>query len=325
MRNAMQLKAIINNIAKEKGIRPQLALQNYMLERFLERVSLSQYRDNFIIKGGFLIASMVGLDTRTTMDMDATIKGRQVSQETIQQMVEDIISVQVDDDIRFEFKSIGDIRDDDEYGGYRVALTANYEKMAVPLKLDITTGDKITPKEIEYEYKLMLDDRSIRVLAYNLPTILAEKLETVISRSDQNTRPRDYYDIYILTKVQAKNIELDILKVALEATAEKRGTVNAIENYAEAIDIVKDSDVMKQRWDIYRDDFAYAADIAFDEVCDAVVAVMGRLQNMAKQPRYNKETEAAMLEARDIMDGKQDAKQYSSASELFGDLDKEKE
>ena len=177
MKNAMQLKAIINNIAKAKGIRPQLVLQNYMLERFLERVSLSRYRDNFIIKGGFLIASMVGLDTRATMDIDATIKGHPVSQETVQQMIEDIISVQADDSITFEFKSIGDIRDDDEYGGYRVALSANYEKMAVPLKLDITTGDKITPKEIEYEYKLMLDDRSIRVLAYNLATILAEKLD----------------------------------------------------------------------------------------------------------------------------------------------------
>lgn len=274
MKNAMQLKAVINNIAKEKGVRPQLALQNYMLERFLERVSLSEYRDNFIIKGGFLIASMVGLDTRATMDMDATIKGRPVSQEAVQQMVEDIISVQVDDNIAFEFKSIEDIRDDDEYGGYRVALSANYEKMAVPLKLDITTGDKITPKEIEYEYKLMLDDRSIRVLAYNLPTILAEKLETVISRSNQNTRLRDYYDIYILTKVQAQNIDMHLLKAALDATVEKRGTINAIDNYEEIISSVRESDIMAQRWDMYRKDFSYAADIEFDEVCDAVLEIM---------------------------------------------------
>lgn len=277
MRNAMQLKAIINNIAKEKGIRPQLALQNYMLERFLERVSLSQYRDNFIIKGGFLIASMVGLDTRTTMDMDATIKGRPISRENVRQMIEDIISVQVDDSIAFEFKSIGDIREDDEYGGYRVALAANYEKMAVPLKLDITTGDKITPKEIEYEYKLMLHDRSIRVLAYNLPTILAEKLETVISRSDQNTRPRDYYDIYILTKVQAQNIDMPLLKTALDATVDKRGTINAIENYEEIISSVRESDIMAQRWYIYRKDFSYAADIEFNEVCDAVLEIMRRV------------------------------------------------
>lgn len=274
MRNAMQLKAIINNIAKEKGIRPQLVLQNYMLERFLERVSLSRYRDNFIIKGGFLIASIVGLDTRATMDMDATIKGRPVSQQTVQKMVEDIIAVRVDDDIHFEFKSIGGIRDDDEYGGYRVALSANYEKMAVPLKLDITTGDKITPREIEYEYKLMLDNRIIRVLAYNLQTILAEKLETVISRSDQNTRPRDFYDVFILTKVQAQNINTPLLRIALNATAEKRGTISAIEKYEEIMSVVRDSSIMKERWEAYRKDFNYASDIEFNEVCDAVLWIM---------------------------------------------------
>ena len=159
MKNAMQLKAIVKNMAKEKKIAAQLVLQNYMLERFLERVSLSSYRENFIIKGGFLIASMVGLDTRATMDMDATIKGYPVNEETIQNMIMGILTVQVDDSISFEFKSVGENREGDEYTGYRVALTANYEKMAVPLKLDITTGDKITPREIEYEYKrLILQD-----------------------------------------------------------------------------------------------------------------------------------------------------------------------
>ena len=159
MKNAMQLKAIVKNMAKEKKIAAQLVLQNYMLERFLERVSLSSYRENFIIKGGFLIASMVGLDTRATMDMDATIKGYPVNEETIQNMIMGILTVQVDDSISFEFTSVGEIREGDEYTGYRVALTANYEKMAVPLKLDITTGDKITPREIEYEYKrLILQD-----------------------------------------------------------------------------------------------------------------------------------------------------------------------
>ena len=220
MKNAMQLKAVVKNMASVKKVSAQLVLQNYMLERFLERASLSPYRENFIIKGGFLIASMVGLDSRATMDMDATIKGYPVSSETIQSMIEEILAISVDDNISFEFRSIGEIREGDEYTGYRVALTANYEKMAVPLKLDITTGDKITPREIEYEYKLMLEDRSIHVLAYNLPTILAEKLETVISRGDQNTRPRDYYDIFILTKLQSGNIDLTTLKGAMWATTE---------------------------------------------------------------------------------------------------------
>ena len=277
MKNAMQLKAIIKNIAKNKNISAALVLQNYMLERFLERVSLSRYHDNYIIKGGFLIASMVGLDSRATMDMDATIKGYPVNEEAIRKMVEDIIAVPVEDAIHFCLKSVRKIREGDEYTGYRVALTADYEKMAVPLKLDITTGDKITPREIEYSYKLMMEDRSIRVLAYNLSTILAEKLETVVSRGDQNTRPRDYYDIYILSKLQAENIDVDSLKAALSATTAKRGSSELMMQYAEIMRTVKSSDVMKRQWDNYRKDFDYAAGIEFEETCDAVVAMMDEL------------------------------------------------
>lgn len=277
MKNAIQLKAIIKNIAKNKNISAALVLQNYMLERFLERVSLSRYHDNYIIKGGFLIASMVGLDSRATMDMDATIKGYPVNEEAIRKMVEDIIAVPVEDAIHFCLKSVREIREGDEYTGYRVALTANYEKMAVPLKLDITTGDKITPREIEYSYKLMMEDRSIRVLAYNLSTILAEKLETVVSRGDQNTRPRDYYDIYILSKLQAENIDIDSLKAALSATTAKRGSSELMMQYAEIMRTVKSSDVMKRQWDNYRKDFDYAAGIEFEETCDAVVAMMDEL------------------------------------------------
>lgn len=277
MKNAMQLKAIIKNIAKNKNISAALVLQNYMLERFLERVSLSRYHDNYIIKGGFLIASMVGLDSRATMDMDATIKGYPVNEEAIRKMVEDIIAVHVEDAIHFCLKSVREIREGDEYTGYRVALTADYEKMAVPLKLDITTGDKITPREIEYSYKLMMEDRSIRVLAYNLSTILAEKLETVASRGNQNTRPRDYYDIYILSKLQAKNIDVDSLKAALSATTAKRGSSELMMQYAEIMRTVKSSDVMKRQWDNYRKDFDYAAGIEFEETCDAVVAMMDEL------------------------------------------------
>ena len=277
MKNAMQLKAIVKNIAKEKKISAQLVLQNYMLERVLERVSLSKYRSNFIIKGGFLIASMVGLNSRATMDMDATIKGYPLNNETVQKMIKEILSIPVDDNISFEFGSTGEIREGDEYTGYRVHLTANYEKMAVPLKLDITTGDKITPGEIEYEYKLMLEDRSIRVFAYNLPTILAEKLETVISRGDQNTRPRDYYDIFILTKLQSGNINLDTLREAFRVTAEKRGSDEAVIQYREIMKVVRNSSVMNRQWNDYRKDFDYAVEIDFGETCDAVIAIMDRI------------------------------------------------
>lgn len=277
MKNAMQLKAIIKNLAKEKHISAQLVMQNFMLERLLERISVSKYQQNFILKGGFLIAAMVGLDTRATMDMDATIKGLPVNEQTVRNMFEEICKVELDDDVTFSFRSIGEIREGDEYTGYRVALSANYPPMAIPLKLDITTGDKITPKEIEYQFKLLLEERSISVLAYNLETILSEKLETVISRGDQNTRPRDYYDIYILAKLQHSNIEPKALRDALNATAQKRWSVEVIKEYRKIMDTVRNSEVMQRQWENYRKDFEYAEGIAFEETCDAVVGLMDEL------------------------------------------------
>lgn len=279
MKNAMQLKARIKNIAKEKNIAAQLVLQNYMLERFLERVSLSEYKDKYIIKGGFLISSMVGLSSRTTMDMDATIKGYPVNEVSVREMIEDIIAIHSEDDVSFVIKSVGEIREGDEYMGFRVALTADYPPMAVPLKLDITTGDKITPKEIKYEYKLMMEDRTIQVLAYNLETILAEKLETVISRGDQNTRPRDYYDIFILTRLQDNNIDMESLFQAIDNTSQKRATSDILKDYRSIMEKVKNSDVMIQRWNDYRKDFDYAQEIEFRDACNAVVLIMDRKQN----------------------------------------------
>ena len=277
MKNAMQLKAIVKNIAKEKKISAALVLQNYMLERFLERVSLSRYRENYIIKGGFLIASMVGLNSRATMDMDATVKGYPVDEITIQKMIEEIIRIPVHDAITFRLKSIGEIREGDDYTGYRVALSADYEKMSVPLKLDITTGDKITPNEIEYNYSLMLEDRSISVLAYNLSTILAEKLETIVSRGDQNTRMRDYYDVFILSKLQADNIEMKGLKEAFLATTTKRGSSEAVRNYNDIMKVVKNSSIMKLQWNDYRKEFDFANGIEFESTCEAVVSLMNQL------------------------------------------------
>ena len=274
MKNVMQLKAIIKNLAKEKHISAQLVMQNFMLERLLERISVSKYQQNFILKGGFLIAAMVGLDTRATMDMDATIKGLPVNEQTIREMFGEICRIELDDDVSFSFRSIGEIREGDEYTGYRVSLLANYPPMAVPLKLDITTGDRITPKEIEYRFKLLLENRSILVLAYNLETIMAEKLETVISRGDQNTRPRDYYDIYILTKLQYSNINIERLKKAL---TEKRGSSIVVKDYRRIMNTVENSDIMQRQWNNYQKDFDYATDILFKDVCEAVVKLMGDL------------------------------------------------
>ena len=277
MKNAMQLKAIIKKMAKEKKMSAQLVLQNYMLERLLERVSLSRFRNHFILKGGFLIAAMVGLDTRATMDMDATIKGYPVDEKTIRSMFEEICTIEIPDDITFSFRSIGEIREGDEYTGYRVALTADFPPMAVPLKLDITTGDKITPKEIEYSFKLLMEDRSISILAYNLETILAEKLETVVSRGDQNTRPRDYYDIYVLLKLRSNDISMGDLLAAVTATCQKRGTAEVMKNYRAIMDQVSSSPVMNDQWRKYQAEFSYAADIAFRETCVTVQTVMDEI------------------------------------------------
>lgn len=232
---------------------------------------------NTLSREVFLISSMIGIDSRTTMDMDATIKGYPVNKESIRTMIENIISISVEDNINFQLNNIGEIREGDEYTGYRVSLSANYEKMAVPLKLDITTGDIITPREIEYSYALMMEDRNIRVLAYNLSTILAEKLETVISRGDQNTRPRDYYDIYILSTVQSENIGIQSLHKALMATSEKRGSVNLLKQYCTIMNNVKQSEIMKRQWNLYRKEFSYASEIEFADTCSVVIAIMDKV------------------------------------------------
>jgi len=188
----MQLKAFIKNKAIEKNITAQLVMQNYVLERLLERISLSPYKQNFILKGGLLISAIVGLDTRATMDMDTTIKGFELTHEALRKIFTEICNISVDDDVEFELLGTADIREADDYPGIRVNMKANYSPISVALTVDVTTGDKITPREIEYKYSLMFDERTINILAYNLETVLAEKLETVVSRGIANTRPRDF-------------------------------------------------------------------------------------------------------------------------------------
>jgi len=274
MKNAMQLKAIIKNLAKEHHISAQLVMQNFMLERLLERISVSEYCQNFILKGGFLIAAIVGIDTRATMDMDATIRGIPVNEESMRNMFEKLCEIALNDDVTFKFYSINAIREDNKYAGYRISLTANYPPMSVPLKLDITTGDKITPKEIEYQFKLLLENRSISVLAYNLETVMAEKLETIITRGDQNTRPRDYYDVYILKKLQFANIQPATLKKALFATVQKRGTLEVIKQYRMIVLNVRKSELMLKYWLNYQKDFEYASDVTFTDICDTIMQLM---------------------------------------------------
>lgn len=273
-RNPMQLKAFIKKKAAEKNISAQLVMQNYMLERLLERISLSTYRNNFILKGGFLISVIVGLDTRTTMDLDTTIKGFTLTHKSIRKVFTEICAVEIEDDVSFTLEDIYDIRETDDYPGIRVSLKANYPPISVPLTVDVTTGDIITPKEIEYTFKLLFDDRTLSILAYNLETVLAEKIETVLSRSIANTRPRDFYDIHIIFALRGNECDKNILKRALEQTSAKRGSGKVMQNYVEIIEEIRDNPQMQNLWKKYQKNFDYAKDITFEDTCNSVKYIM---------------------------------------------------
>ena len=275
--NPMQLKAFIKKKAAEKHISAQLVMQNYMLERLIERISLSKYKQNFIIKGGFLISAIVGLDTRTTMDLDTTIKGFTLTHESIRKIFEEICKIEIEDDVSFEVAGVSDIREGDEYPGIRVALKANYPPISVPLTVDVTTGDVITPREIEYTFPLLFDERSISILAYTLETILAEKLETVLSRGITNTRPRDYYDIYTLYRLRGDTCNERMLLLALERTANKRGSSKILEDYPDIIAEIRTSEQLQSLWAKYQRTYEYAKGIAFDDTCDVIQQVMDSL------------------------------------------------
>ncbi|MGI6393731.1 MAG: nucleotidyl transferase AbiEii/AbiGii toxin family protein [bacterium] len=273
-KNAMQLKAVIKNKAVETGVSAQLVLQNYIMERVLERIALSEYKDNFIIKGGFLLSSMIGLHKRTTMDIDATVKGITVNHENIRKIFEEICMVEIDDDILFKVLNTVDIRELDDYPGIRVNLNGEYERLSVPVVVDISTGDKITPAEVEHKFKLMFENRHIALPAYNTETILAEKLETILSRSVANTRPRDFYDVYILFHLKHKNFVPKSLKSALIATATKRNSQFILENYKNIIAQISKDKRLAQQWESYRRKFNYASDVSFEETIDAVTKLM---------------------------------------------------
>ena len=269
---ARQLKDLIRNLSKKKSADAQILMRNYMMERFLERISLSTYKDQFILKGGMLVAAMVGLDARATMDLDATIKGTNVNVTDVETVISRIISIPLDDGVSFRIKQISEIMEEADYPGVRVSMETKFDGVITPLKIDISTGDVITPKEIKYNFKLMLEERTIEVWAYNLETVLAEKLETVISRNVTNTRMRDFYDIYILQKLYGEQLKKEVLWNALVATARKRGTLGRIESgeIREIFDEVELSPVMEKLWKTYQKNYAYSVEISWHTVLESV-------------------------------------------------------
>lgn len=270
----MQLKAIISNRAKKGGVSPQLVMQNYLLERLLERISLSLWRDSVVVKGGMLISSLVGVDRRSTKDLDTTVRGFPLTHESAERAFHEIAAVKADDDFSFEFVRTEDIRETDDYPGIRVHLLASYDKMRSPVTVDVTAGDKITPDAIEYSYPLMFDNRSLSLMAYPLPTTLAEKLETVVSRGVANTRPRDYYDLRTLWLTRRAEVELSVLRDALAATSEKRGTFGGMDRYHEVMAEVVSDAAMQDRWAAYARRYPYVGNMTLAEACETVVTIM---------------------------------------------------
>jgi len=273
MSNAMQFKAKIKNLALKNHIPAQAVLQNFMLERLLERISLSKYKDMVILKGGMLIASLVGISSRTTMDMDATLRGYPLSEETIREALSDICAIQLDDEVTLVFDHVVPIREDDEYGGYRVALIAKFESINTPLKIDITTGDIITPGAIRYAFHSNFEDKKIEVWAYNVETILAEKVETILRRSVLNTRPRDFYDVYIIMKTQRDAINKKIFMTALNATSNKRMSLATLKDQDKILLAIQADPTMRQRWEQYCKENYYANGIGFDEVMEILMEI----------------------------------------------------
>lgn len=274
--NANGFKAKIKNISKDKGIPAQQVQQNYLIEQVLKLISTSSYRDSFIVKGGYLIGQMIGLDKRTTMDLDVTLKGTEMSRENLIHIFEEILCSKTDG-FSFSVDKLEPIRQDDEYGGFSLKINATFDTLKEVVFIDITTGDKITPREITYSMTSIFTNESIKIWTYNLETVLAEKLEAIISRGLASTRPRDRYDLFTLYKLRKEEINLEVLKNALENTAEKRKSKDTIYNWEEQVRGIEISDYQKELWIRYQRQFKYAKDISFDNSVQVIREIMQQI------------------------------------------------
>jgi predicted nucleotidyltransferase component of viral defense system len=270
----MSLKAKIRNHAEKLKVPAQAVLQNYMFERFLERLSLSKYRDKVIIKGGLLVTSLVGISTRTTMDMDVTVRSLPLDESHIREMIEGIFAVPVTDDISFSLTSIVPIRQDDEYGGFRVSVQAAYDTIIVSLFLDITTGDVITPGAIRHSFKSFFAmEKRFDLWAYNTETLLAEKVETILRRGIFNTRPRDFYDVYILTRMVDFNPE--VFRKAYEHTKHHRNTKIQDVEIPSIMAAIEVSPELKSHWAKYQREYPFAKEVRYETVIQSIKSLFG--------------------------------------------------
>lgn len=272
-----QVKGRIRNVAKDNGADARTLMRIFMMERFLERLSQSAYKDNFVIKGGMLVTSMVGIAMRSTMDIDTSIRNQNLSEEEMKRIIAEISNIDLGDGVRFEIKEISNIMDEMEYPGVRFAINALMDKMTTPMKIDISTGDVITPRAIEYEYKLMLEDRTISLWSYNLETILAEKLQTILARGVLNTRMRDYYDIRVLLIAYESSIDYTVFEQAFKATCTKRGTTELASDGVKIIFSISKDEYLQSLWSAYRNKYHYASDISYEDVIQSIQLLFGKL------------------------------------------------
>ena len=252
-------------------------LQRYMFERVLERISISNYRDNFILKGGLLLSAMFGINNRMTKDMDATIMGIDISKNKMVSILNEILSIDLNDGVKFDIVKVTDIRKDDEYGGNKYHIIGKIDNTKINLEIDISTGDKVTPRELKFKYHLLFEDRSILISSYNIETILAEKIETILRRGKYNSRMKDYYDIYFFLTKLKNDIDMKILKEAINNTFIKRESLRYLEDYEEIIESIINSRRIEKLWAIYSNKYKYADGITVNEILILLKDVIKKL------------------------------------------------
>lgn len=269
--NSMQVKDKLKNIAVKKNIEFNTLLRLYMYDRFIERLAVSKYRDNFILKGGFYLSTLFGLESRSTKDIDTAIKDTNFTKENVEEMIKSIISIDINDGALINFMEISNIREEDQYGGFRVVLNVKVDTIRETFQIDIATGDPITPKPIVYKYLPILGDRYINIWSYNIETVIAEKLETILRRAEANSRTRDYYDLYLIYTKGWNNVNFNDLHKAIDKTFKKRNYTGNIE---ETIAILKDSEIIKNRWDSYKKKYEYARNIDYDKIMQCIEEIV---------------------------------------------------
>lgn len=273
IKNKDSLKAKASNLAKQTNIPNKYIIQNFMFEALLKRISNSNYKDKFIIKGGLLLSSIFGVNLRSTMDLDTTIKGLPLNKSTITKVITEIINIDLKDNITFEIENIKDIREEDLYSGYNVNLKADFDGLKTNLMIDITTGDVITYKEVEFKYNTLFDNETINIMTYNYETIIAEKFESIISRNIDNTRMKDYYDLYMFVNLKWNDINKDTLRKAIINTSKARETLDYIDNANKYIELISDDSRLKSLWNSYQNNYEYAKDIEFVDTINAIKGI----------------------------------------------------